>query len=136
MGSKAFPSRTPTIASEHGNLAKLTTRRLEAWSAYSVTVDFDQALVADPEVVGDLVQDDPAHLPAKPFRVVCVEPHEWAVEDRDLVRQHPAVIAAASGEGYALIEAEQSLTGRWFVLDHRGVRKPYANAASRFAGGV
>jgi hypothetical protein len=26
IGSKAFPSRTPTLASEHGNLAKLTTR--------------------------------------------------------------------------------------------------------------
>jgi hypothetical protein len=36
-------------------------------------VDFDEAVVADPEVVGDLVQDDAAHLLAKRFRVVFVD---------------------------------------------------------------
>jgi hypothetical protein len=29
---------------------------------------------------------------------VRVEPLEWAAVDRDLVRHHPAVVAAASGE--------------------------------------
>jgi hypothetical protein len=52
----------------------------------SITVDFDQSLVADPEVVGDLVEDDPAHLFAKPSRVTCVKADERAAEDRDLVR--------------------------------------------------
>jgi uncharacterized protein (DUF1800 family) len=63
----------------------------------SVTIDFDQTLVADSEVMRDLVQDDASHLAAKQLRVVSVETHERTTVDRDLVRQHPAVVTAASG---------------------------------------
>jgi hypothetical protein len=52
---------------------------------------------ADCEVMRDLVQDDASHLTAKQLRVVPVEPHERAAIDRDLVRQHRAVVTAASG---------------------------------------
>ena len=55
----------------------------------SVAVELDEALVADPEVVGDLVQDDAFHLALEPRRVAAVEPLERAAEDRDLVRRTP-----------------------------------------------
>src|SRR5262245_30543763 len=63
----------------------------------SVTVDFDQTLVADSEVMRDLVEDDASHLTAKQLRVLSAEPPERAAVDRDLVRQHSAVVTAASG---------------------------------------
>src|SRR5947209_8726172 len=47
----------------------------------SVTVEFDQALVADPEVVGDFMQENPSHLPAQALRVLPVETHEGAAID-------------------------------------------------------
>src|SRR5439155_5941846 len=45
-------------------------------------------------------------------------PFERAAVDRDLVRQHPAVVAAASGERHALIETEKPLARRWLVFYH------------------
>jgi hypothetical protein len=63
----------------------------------SVTIDFDQTLVADSEVMRDLVEDDASHLAAEQLRVVSVETHERATVDRDLVRQHSAVVTAMSG---------------------------------------
>src|SRR6266508_6152343 len=65
--------------------------------ASSITIDFDQALVTDAEVVGYFMEDNPPHLPAKALRVLPVETHERAAIDRDLVRQHFAVVAVASG---------------------------------------
>ncbi len=42
--------------------ATVTVPRIRLY--VSVPVDFDQALVADPEVVGDLMEDNPSDLPA------------------------------------------------------------------------
>jgi hypothetical protein len=83
-----------------------------------VTVDLDEALVADAEVVGDLVEDDPPHLAAKPLRIAPVQTHERPAVDGDLVRQHPAVVTGAPGERDALIEAEQRSARRRLLLDH------------------
>jgi hypothetical protein len=47
-----------------------------------VAVDFDQALVADPEVVGDLMEADPSHLPPKPLRILSIETHDQALQLR------------------------------------------------------
>jgi len=59
----------------------------------SVTVDFNQAPVADPEVVGDLMEDNRSDLPAKRLRAVPAETGERAAVGRDLVRQRAAVLA-------------------------------------------
>jgi hypothetical protein len=72
----------------------------------SVAVNLDQAFVADPEVVGNLMEDDPAHLAEKLLGLVRAEPHKWAAVDRDLVWQYPCVMAAASGERHTLIKTE------------------------------
>jgi hypothetical protein len=63
-----------------------------------VTIDLDQTLVADSEVVCDLVEHDAPHLLAKDLRVVSVDAYERAAEDRDLVGEYAGVVAAASGE--------------------------------------
>jgi hypothetical protein len=83
----------------------------------SVAVKFDQAFVADAEVVGDFMEHNPPHFTAKCLRVVPVESYERTAEDRDLVRQHRAVRATASGERHALIETKQRLSCRWLVFD-------------------
>jgi hypothetical protein len=77
----------------------------------SVAVDLEQALVADPEVMGDLVEDNPSYLAAKALRVVSVETQQRSAVDGDLVRQHPAVMAAAPRQRHTLIETEQSVAG-------------------------
>src|ERR671931_1488634 len=83
-----------------------------------VTVDLEQAFVADAEMVGELVEDDSPDLAAQQLRVVPVEPHERAAVDRDLVREDAAVVAAPGREGNALVEAEQALPARRFLFDH------------------
>ena len=56
----------------------------------SVAVELDQPLVADPEVVRDLVEDDAADLAAEALRIVAVEPFERPAVDRDPVGRHDA----------------------------------------------
>src|SRR5947207_7314164 len=83
----------------------------------SVTVDLDQTLVADPEVVRNLVQHDPPHLPAQRLRVLTKMALERAAIDRDLVREHAAVEAPAPRQRDALVEPEQRLAARRLFLD-------------------
>src|SRR4051812_27645349 len=52
----------------------------------SVAVDLDQPLIADPEVMRDLVQHDVPDLAAQDLRVPSVQPFERPAVDRDLVR--------------------------------------------------
>ncbi len=51
----------------------------------SVSVELDEPVVADPEVVSDLVQDDALDLAPQPFQVGAVQSLERAAEDSDLV---------------------------------------------------
>ena len=83
-----------------------------------VAVDLDQPLVTDAEVVCNLVQHNVPDLPAEQFRVVSVEALERATVDRDLVREHPAVVTAPSRERHAPVETEQSLPWRRLVFNH------------------
>src|SRR5713226_2963490 len=93
----------------------------------SVAVDLDQTLVADAEVVRDLVQHDMPDLPAEQLSVVSVETFERAAVDRDLVRERAAVVAAPAGKRHTLVEAEQRLPRRRLVFDHDlDVRDPVA----------
>src|SRR6476646_3344818 len=82
-----------------------------------VAVDLDQALVADPKMVGDLVQHDTPHLPAQSLLVSPVQALQRSPVDGDLVREHAAVKAGALGQRDALVEAEQRLAAWWLVLD-------------------
>src|SRR6185312_2968259 len=75
----------------------------------SVAVDVDQALIADPEVVRHLVEDDPPDLFLQSPSVVSVEASEWAAVDAERVRQPTAVVATPSRQRPALIEPEQRL---------------------------
>ena len=75
----------------------------------SVAVELDQPLVADPEVVRDLVQHDAADLPLQQLGVVAVEPLERPAVDRDLVRRRTGVLARAGGERDPFVEPEQRL---------------------------
>ncbi len=91
----------------------------------SVAVDLDQPLVADPEMVGDLVQHDPPDLLVQQRRVVTVCALERAAVDRDLVGKRCAVVVAPARQRDALVEPEQALPRRRFVLDHElEVRDP------------
>src|SRR6266702_527133 len=92
-----------------------------------VAVDLDQPLVADAEVVGDLVQHDVPYPFAQQLGIVSVEPFERAAVNRDLVRERPAVADAAPRERHALIEAEERPAPRWFVVyDDLDVGDPIA----------
>jgi multiple sugar transport system ATP-binding protein len=83
-----------------------------------VAVDLDEPLVADPEVVRDLVQHDAPHLGAEQVVAPAVEALERAAEDRDLVRQRAGVVGAAARQRDALVEAEQRAPSRRLVVDH------------------
>src|SRR6185437_15704166 len=88
----------------------------------SVTVDLDQARVADSEVVRDLVPHDMANLGREPRGVVAVVTLERAAEDGDLVGQlaaveRRAVPAATFHQRDALIEPEVVRAGRRLGLD-------------------
>jgi hypothetical protein len=89
----------------------------QRWFGLSVPVELDQPLVADSEVMRELVQDDAANLAAQAFGIRAVEAHERRTVDRDLVRQDAAVVTATPRERYALIEAEQRLSGGRLFLD-------------------
>src|SRR5579885_1079362 len=83
--------------------APRATRYSLRWRQRSTAVDDDrlvavqlaQTLVADPEVVCDLVQDDAADLGAQEICVPAVEPLERSLVDRDLVRKHAGVLRRA-----------------------------------------
>jgi len=100
----------------HGRLEG-ACRNGRCFDRRSVAVDLDQSFVADPEVVRELVQDDPAYLAPQPFGIEAAETQERPAVDRDLVRQHRAVLAAAPRERDALIEAEQRPARGRLVLD-------------------
>src|SRR5438552_7364613 len=68
--SRAIATVSFDRISSESNLGSSSTRA----GALSVTIDLDQSLVADSEVVRDLVEDNTAYLSAKPLGVVCVEP--------------------------------------------------------------
>src|SRR5436190_9419001 len=88
-----------------------------------VAVEFAQPVVADPEVVGDLVQDDPPDLRLQERWVVAVQPLEREPVDRDLVRRHAGVAGRPARERDPLVQPEQRHSGRRLVLDHdRDVR--------------
>jgi hypothetical protein len=86
------------------------TRRL-------VPIDFDQAIVADAEMVRDLVQDDSPDLTAQATGIGTVETLEWAPVDRDLVGCHPGVGGTALGQRQTLVEPEQRHAGRRLLLE-------------------
>jgi hypothetical protein len=67
-------------------------------------------LVADPEVVRDLVQHDAPDHPPEQLRLLVVSPLERPAVARDLVGQS-RVRARPGGQRHALVEAEQRL--RW-----------------------
>src|SRR5438270_13875552 len=72
-----------------------TVKTIHACQAALVAAELAEALVADPEVVGDLVQDDVADRTAKPLGVGAGEPFERPAVDRDLVRRDAGIAAAA-----------------------------------------
>src|ERR671936_2191110 len=76
-----------------------------------IAVELVEALVADAEVVRDLVQDDAADLVAENRMVAAVQPLERAAVDRDLVRRHGPVRARARRQRNAVVQAEQRLPG-------------------------
>src|SRR3954451_13536154 len=105
----------PRSAETRNVLPALRTRRLYR----SVAVDFHQPLVADPEVVRDLVQHDPPHLAPQDLRVTAGEPLERTAVDRDLVGERAGVVGAAPRQRHALVEPEQRPSGRRLVLDYQ-----------------
>ena len=66
------------------NTSSTDGARCGSRSTTLVPVDLDEPLVADAEVVGNLVKDDASDLPAQQLGIVAVEPPEWAAVDRDL----------------------------------------------------
>src|SRR5689334_19852740 len=69
-------------------------------------------------MVCDFMEDDALHLSTKQIGVVPVETCEGAAVEGDLVGERATVLAAASGERYALVETEQRLPRGRFVFDH------------------
>src|SRR6266540_6646049 len=76
-----------------------------------------EALVADPEVVSNLVEHDSPDLAAQTLAIGAVEALERSAVDRDLVRQDAGVPASPSCPRNALIEPEQRLAGRRLSFD-------------------
>src|SRR3954447_2528886 len=88
----------------------------------SVAVDLDQPLVADPEVMCDLVPHDVAHLGGEHFRIRAVMPNERAAIDGHLVGkrcvvERRAVTGASPRQRYALVEPEVARTRRRLVFN-------------------
>src|SRR5204863_2097058 len=81
----------------------------------SVAVELDEAFVADPEVVRDLVEYDATDLPHEQLVVAAVEPLQRPAVDRDPVRRDGGVAARAPCQRHALVEPEQGKPGRRLV---------------------
>src|SRR5262249_18328865 len=86
-------------------------------SAASVAPELEQPLVADAEVVSQLVQDDAADLRGQLRRVAAGAPLDRPAVDRDFVRQRERVPLRALREWDALVEPEQAPARRRLVLD-------------------
>ena len=80
--------------------------------------EFVEPVVIDAEEVADLVDDGPADLVGDLIDGVAQRADRPAV-DGDAVRQHHGVLAAAVGEGNALVQPEQARRSV-VVLDHHG----------------
>jgi len=76
-----------------------------------------ESLVADAEMMGNLVEHDVQDLAAQSRRIGAVDALERAAVDRDLVRQGAGVPASPPCQRNALIEPEQRLTGRRLFFD-------------------
>src|SRR4029453_9535936 len=87
------------------NATRLPDRTLGA-ERPSVPAQFVQPLVADPEVVGDLVDDGDRHLVDHVVLGLADVADGFAV-DHDPVRQVAAVMPAALGQRVTLVEPEQ-----------------------------
>src|ERR1700726_3353535 len=83
----------------------------------SVAIELDQPLVADPEVMGDLVEHDVSDLAAQTIGVAGSKSRDRPAEDADLVGKHSAVRAAPSRQRYTAVQAEQRPPIGRFVLD-------------------
>ena len=83
----------------------------------SVTIELDQPLVADPEVMRDLVEHDVSDLAAQTIGVAGSESRDRPAEDADLVGKHSAVRAAPSRQRCAAVQAKQRLPVGRLVLD-------------------
>src|SRR6201987_3322780 len=83
----------------------------------SVTIELDQPLVADPEVMRDLVEHDVSDLAAQTIGVAGSESRDRPAEDADLVGKHSAVRAAPSRQRYTVVQAEQRPPAGRLVLD-------------------
>jgi hypothetical protein len=90
----------------------------EAHRSTLIAPELLEPLVADSEMVRDLVQHDAPDLPAQTLAIGTVESLERPAIDGDLVREYSGVAAPASCQRDALVEAEQRLTGRWLFLDN------------------
>ena len=101
-----------------GRITSVANVQVEEMLDFDVTfAELLEPLVADPEVVGNLVQHHAPDLAAQTFSIGAVEALERPAVDRDLVRQDAAVTASPSRQRNALIEPEQRLAGRWLRFD-------------------
>ena len=110
--------RAARLAARLGGLAKQWLSR-----TLLITIELDEALVADAEMVRDLVEHDAADLLAQPVAVGAVEADERIAVDRDLVGRDARVLAASLRQRHALVEPEERRAGCRLVLDdNRDVR--------------
>jgi hypothetical protein len=126
LGLAAFRVESVEAASTYlrSVLGEIGRLPVPAWPASLATarnsliaIDLDQPLVADPEMVGDFVQNDALDLRDEPVWVVAVESNERPTVDRDLVREDVPVEGATPCQGHALVETEQALAGCRLVFD-------------------
>src|ERR1700704_812884 len=86
--------------------------------SFLVAADLDQPLVADAEVMCDLVQHDVPDLAPQHLRVPSIKPFQRTAVDRDLVRHRTGVAAPPPRERHALIQAKKRLTIWRLGLQH------------------
>jgi len=97
-----------------------------------VAAELLETLVADSEMVSDLVQHYPPDLAPQALPIGAVQALERPAVDRDLVRQDTAVTAAPSRQRNALIQPEQRLPGRRLPFDDdRDVRDDVSKVARK-----
>ncbi len=89
-------------------------------AVWLVAAHLSQPIVADTEVVSDLMQHHSSHLELETISIAAVIPLERPTIDRDLVRRNCAVGAPASRQRKTLVEPKQGLTRRRLVLDNDG----------------
>src|SRR5262249_28507896 len=115
------------------NACSATSERDPAIDARSVTIDVDQALIADPEVVRDLVPHRSSDSGGQAHGIGSVEAYERAAVDRDPVRQRACVVSSPACERDTLVKAEQAFAGGRLVLDDdRNVGHPRTEIVGNF----